>query len=324
MSSALIRVVIPTYNRAHLIREAIASVTSQTFGDFEIVVADDGSTDDTVAVVGAIADARIKLLKLPHGGVSRARNAAINVQGEHRFVAFLDSDDLWKPQHLERALAAFAAYPHAGLYFSSAEVTRSEDTAARRKRLGRAADLANSPDENGYSLFMDRSRLIAFLGDEFSPATPSVVVRKDATDRVDWFRPDLSSVEDTEFWLSIASGAKPFIFDHELHVIIRRFGDNLSGNPDVFSENSVSGLRSMVAFRKVKLSLCENKKHARLALSRALYLLGQNYAERFVLHDARRAYVSALRWHLSYRSAKGALASLLPSGIHRKIRSALR
>jgi len=88
-----ISVIIPTYNRSSLAREAVESVLAQTFADFEVLVIDDGSTDNTKQVIESIQDNRIKYSYKDNGGVSSARNMGIgNASGA--FIAFLDSDDL--------------------------------------------------------------------------------------------------------------------------------------------------------------------------------------------------------------------------------------
>jgi glycosyltransferase involved in cell wall biosynthesis len=97
----LVTVVIPTYNRALLILEAIASVQAQTYDHWELIVADDGSEDGTVSLVRSLSDNRIRILELPHSGnIAAVRNAGVKA-GSGAWIAFLDSDDLWLPKKLE-------------------------------------------------------------------------------------------------------------------------------------------------------------------------------------------------------------------------------
>ncbi len=103
----LVSIITPSWNVAPLIGETIASVQAQTFTDWELLIADDCSTDQTAAVVEshAASDPRIKLIRQPrNGGPALARQAAIE-QAQGRFIAFLDSDDLWLPAKLERQIA---------------------------------------------------------------------------------------------------------------------------------------------------------------------------------------------------------------------------
>jgi teichuronic acid biosynthesis glycosyltransferase TuaG len=102
-----VSVIMPAFNSAPYIEEAIRSVQAQTVGDWELVVADDGSTDETAEIVRRMNDNdnRVKLLCLGgRQGPARARNAAIEA-AKGRFIAFLDSDDVWKPEKLERQIA---------------------------------------------------------------------------------------------------------------------------------------------------------------------------------------------------------------------------
>lgn len=106
----LISVVIPLYNKEGQIGRALGSVLAQSFQDFEIVVIDDGSRDRGADVVAALSDPRIRLYRQANAGVSVARNRGVE-QARAEVVAFLDGDDAWYPDHLERLWALRAAYP---------------------------------------------------------------------------------------------------------------------------------------------------------------------------------------------------------------------
>ena len=93
-------VVIPLYNKELSISNTIQSVLNQTFQDFEIVVINDGSTDNSLQVVEQINDSRIRIINKPNGGVSSARNRGIK-EAKYDWIAFLDGDDLWIDNHLE-------------------------------------------------------------------------------------------------------------------------------------------------------------------------------------------------------------------------------
>ncbi|KRR24985.1 glycosyl transferase [Bradyrhizobium lablabi] len=116
----LVSIITPSWNVAALIGETIASVQAQTMTDWELLIADDCSTDQTAAVVEshAASDPRIRLIRQPrNGGPALARQAAID-QAQGRFVAFLDSDDLWLPAKLERQIA-FAQAKRAALSYTA-------------------------------------------------------------------------------------------------------------------------------------------------------------------------------------------------------------
>jgi len=111
----LISVVIPLYDGAGYIRRSIQSVLAQTYTDFELIVVDDGSTDDGPAVVRTFTDARVRLVRQENAGVSAARNRGIT-EAQGSCVAFLDADDEWEPQFLEAIMHLSAAYPSAGIW----------------------------------------------------------------------------------------------------------------------------------------------------------------------------------------------------------------
>ena len=121
LSLPRVSVVIPTYNRAPLVGQAIESVRAQRMGEFELIVVDDGSTDDTQAVLHALAAAepRLRIVRQENGGSGSARNAGV-AQARATFVALLDSDDLWEPGFLTSQLAVFEAHPETGLVLSDA------------------------------------------------------------------------------------------------------------------------------------------------------------------------------------------------------------
>lgn len=101
MAAPFFSVVIPVYNRAQALRRAIESVRAQSFQDFEIVVVDDGSQDDSAAVAESFGDARIRIIRQANQGGGAARNRGID-EARGAFVAFLDSDDVFLPHHLAR------------------------------------------------------------------------------------------------------------------------------------------------------------------------------------------------------------------------------
>jgi glycosyltransferase involved in cell wall biosynthesis len=101
-----VSIVIPTYNRAALLTEAVCTVQAQTCADWELIIVDDGSTDDTRARIAALADPRIQLIPAPHSGnLSRVRNLGA-ARATGFWIAFLDSDDLWVPEKLMLQLDA--------------------------------------------------------------------------------------------------------------------------------------------------------------------------------------------------------------------------
>ena len=102
----LVTVIIPTWNRSRLVAEAVASVVAQSYGNWELIVVDDGSTDNTVDRLESFAIRGLKIVRTAHiGHIGRLRNLGAHA-GQGTFLAFLDSDDLWCPAKLERQISA--------------------------------------------------------------------------------------------------------------------------------------------------------------------------------------------------------------------------
>lgn len=104
----LASIIIPIFNREQSVRAALDSVLAQTFRDFEVIVVDDGSTDDSLAVLKSYGE-RIRLICQPHAGAGAARNTGIRA-AQGRWIAFLDSDDVWRPEKLATQLNVLAQY----------------------------------------------------------------------------------------------------------------------------------------------------------------------------------------------------------------------
>ena len=122
-----ISVVIPLYNKEKYIKRALDSVRAQTFDDFEVIVINDGSTDNGPSIVEQYNDPRIKLINQENAGVSAARNRGIK-EAKADLIAFIDADDEWLPEFLETVIRLRDRYPEAGAYATAYEIQkRNED-----------------------------------------------------------------------------------------------------------------------------------------------------------------------------------------------------
>lgn len=145
--------IIPTFNRAHLIERAIESVLSQTVPPAQIIVVDDGSTDDTWQVCQRF-NQQIQFVRQRNGGAARARNAGIHL-AHHPWIAFLDSDDVWVPTHLERTRAAILETSGAAaFYFADMQMTAADGGGTLWESCGFAVSGAFSytPDATDWML----------------------------------------------------------------------------------------------------------------------------------------------------------------------------
>jgi glycosyltransferase involved in cell wall biosynthesis len=208
-------VVIPSCNRANLLDRALKSVRAQTFQDFEVIIADDGSTDNTPDLIERWRihfEDRLSTLWLDHGGAAMARNAGIAVS-RGRAVAFLDSDDEWLPQHLEVCHTALLANPEAGMIFTD-HIIQSD------ARIRTQAPLSGSLQELVRNIILRRVVI----------ATPSVVVRRDVFGKVGTFNKELNGTEDWECWSRIAV-EYPVAQVSSATVVIYQHPDNFSRDP---------------------------------------------------------------------------------------------
>ena len=201
-----VTVIIPCYNYGRFLREAVASATSQTLGDIEIIIIDDGSTDDTPAVIDSLDDRRIRTRRMPNFGVSAARNAGLDMaRGE--FIAFLDADDRWHPDKLERQVALMDSEPDVAFVFSD---------------LRRFSDENPSLDETQFALvheFDTLPRRPARGGDGFVIEGDPFVTLGPLSQLPAWIQTDLfraSRVRDLRF-------AEQLTLAEDLHYIMRAY-----------------------------------------------------------------------------------------------------
>ena len=174
---------------------AALSVLAQTEKDFECFIVDDGSTDDTGRVLGALPkDSRLKLLRMEkNGGQHACRNRAIKLS-QGRFVTFLDSDDLYLPGRLAAFRRAAEERPAAGFWFSNAYV----------HRFGRVQGTLFDPARS-----IPQGKVPGWyaVGDKFLPyVTTNVAIRREAFDKHGVFREDLRILEDTELYARMLGG----------------------------------------------------------------------------------------------------------------------
>jgi glycosyltransferase involved in cell wall biosynthesis len=268
--------VIPTYNRAALVCEAVRSVLEQTFECFEVVVVDDGSTDGTAEALQPIAD-RIRYVRQENAGVASARNRGI-AESRGEFVAFLDSDDRFEPRMLERAMETFNRHPQAGAVFT-AEV--EVDAQGRRGRI--ASKKTPGP-------FFTTVGMIS-RDTNVGSGRPGIV-RRQWIDRLGGFDESLGCAVDSDLWIRY-SFHMPMVLQPEPLVLRRWHPSNLIANlhqdaeewirilqkvahdhPDFVREHSriyrSAMAKSQMRYGRELLSTSETRGEARQALKRSL------------------------------------------------------
>ncbi|MCB1191277.1 MAG: glycosyltransferase [Leptospiraceae bacterium] len=206
----MVSVIIPTYNRADFVLEAIESVLSQTFINFELIVVDDGSTDTTIEQIQSKFSSRLNLISQSNRGVSAARNTGIqNSKGD--WIAFLDSDDYWLPKKLEVQVEYLQKNP-------SVLMCQTEEIWIRdRKRVN------PKKKHQKYSGYIFEQCLPLCI---VSPS--SVIIKRELLDRVGGFDTDLPACEDYDLWLRIAKDYPIYFLNEPLIVKRGGHGNQLS------------------------------------------------------------------------------------------------
>lgn len=195
-ATPLVSCIIACYNRPDYVREAIQSALDQTYPNLEIIVVDDGSTDDTPEVLASYGD-KIKVVRQANSGTAAARNAGIAVS-HGKYLAWLDSDDAWLPQ----------------------KIAVQVEVAERHAEIGVVFTLCQAMDENGnppppseplpVPQGVIREDILRMLVVESQVMTPSCLVRRETFDRAGWYDPEFSA-EDWELNLRLAREA-PFAY----------------------------------------------------------------------------------------------------------------
>ena len=186
MDYGLVSVVIPVYNAELYVKECIDSVLCQSYGNYEIIIVDDGSTDRSIEIISAYKNDKIKLHHQKNSGAASARNYAAQV-ATGKWLAFIDSDDVWFPEKLSRQLEKChqGNWSHTDSYFIGnvyPEHTRSTDFTEKLE---------------GY--------ILPFLAVENFIGTSSVIIKKEVFVEFGGFNPNLSALGDWGLWLRVAS-----------------------------------------------------------------------------------------------------------------------
>jgi len=301
----MVSVVIPTYNSAAFLRGAIQSVLSQTYSDFEVVVVDDGSTDNTESVVHSFGD-QVCYVKQQNKGAGAARNQGIK-RSRGEYVAFLDADDLWLPGKLGEQISLMDRDPELGLVYSDWAVVAEKGKAE-------PSYLRNQPAASGY--VFDELVQGGFI------LTSGTLVRRSCLDDVGYFDETLSIAQDYDLWLRICYRWKVALVNKPL-VIKRNRDGNLSSNL------TKTAVERIVLFEKALKKFSDMTPRSRRLVRRQLALnywdVGYHHFERLSLKEARKNFVSSLTYDWKNGRAFGYLAaSYFPAPIVRVARAAKR
>lgn len=332
-----VTVVVPTYNRAHFIEETVRSILAQSLPPFEVIIVDDGSTDDTADVCARFQEP-VRYLRRQNEGAAAARNAGIQAAAGD-WIAFCDSDDVWQRRKLERQMAALAV-TRAGWSFTGFGVIDPDGRPVRTQQSGFAqafevlAQNGISPPEH-FARWLDLKQINStseamtiYHGDAFGmlflgnvALTSTSVFSREVIDRAGLFDQTYWRAEDTEFFHRVSAHAEVAIVMEPL--VDYRVGHPsiMTGEPTPFIEYTLRSIRE-ASLRRPNLTAAERSAfeegrrqlRMRLAYARLASLDGRG---------ARKALSEA--WSedrvFSLRSAAIMIASFLPKtvlrGLHR-------
>lgn len=269
MGTPLVSVVIPTYNRASLVPRAIESVLAQTHSDFEIIVVDDASTDDTQATVQAYDDDRIMYLAHEtNRHVSAARNTGIaHASGE--YIAFLDDDDEWRPTKLKKQIDCMCATGEEVAMVYCWMDYRDGETIVRRYRPQLRGDI------------FERA-----IGGQPIGGCSTLLVRAEAIDRVGGFDESLPRGNDGDF---IRRVARIYQVDYVPEVLVHHYVNHEHGR---ITEETTEGVENAIRANEVKLE----KFSAELAEQPKLK--AEIYARLGLRHCQLGNYRTGIAYHL--------------------------
>lgn len=231
MSQPLVSVIIPTCNSAHYLPATLDAVFAQTWRDFEVLVVDDASTDDTEASLSPYRE-RIRLLRRDErGGPARARNQALR-EARGEFIAFVDADDLWLPSKLERQVAWLQEHPDDAVVFTDYSV------------FDEAGCLSESKKEECGGIPQGRIFHDLLFGRFVAMST--VMLRRSCLDKVGLFDEELTGAEDYNLYLRLAHDYS-FGFLDEVLLDKRWHEGNLSHNYGQMCGDEIINLRKIAA-----------------------------------------------------------------------------
>ncbi|WP_009632478.1 glycosyltransferase family 2 protein [Synechocystis sp. PCC 7509] len=243
-----VSVIIPAYNAMSYLPETVESVLQQTFTDFEVLIVNDGSSDNIVQWVDSLTDDRIQLISQSNQGVSTARNTAIG-QAKGEYIAFLDADDLWQRQKLEKQVQFLDNHPTVGLVATWMMLTDEHNNLLSEVKLN-------------FNQGNIRKEIIEI---SLIPCGSIPLVRRICFDKVGLFDPTLRFGEDWEMWARIAKDYD-FGLVKELLVYYRQHSKNSSKNSQEILPDFDRLIEKMFSSVPAELQPIKNKTYGRMNL----------------------------------------------------------
>ena len=304
-----ISAIIPTYNNAEYIEEAINSILAQSRPVDEIIVVDDGSSDNTEVLISAVKQKTDKLsyIKQHNQGPSAARNHGIeSAKGD--WIAFLDADDRWPKDKIALQMAALQREPSLQLIAGDMAETdqqsnvRVESVLAKHQLLEPFQSLAGRPLNNA---------LTALVNKNFIP-TGTVLVKRTALNQAGGFNPDIRFGEDLELWAKIACNHPITCLPVRL-MYRRQHGANATQNTGRMLEDLVKVMNSISHYGAAQLK--QQGTNPSSLVAAALTALGYWHFSQSNYRQARKVFTASLKEQISKRALLYAAACLLPNAL---------
>ena len=306
----LVSIILPTYNRAEFIQRAIDSVLAQTYSNWELIVWDDGSTDNTAEIISAYQDERIRYFYDENHGVSYARNRAIEVS-KGKLIAFLDSDDEWRAGKLEDQIKAMLAFPEIEVLFSDFQnintITqknyRTFDQYSNAMKLLDVKQLSND-------LFLVKAGLPESIATANIIATDTIMVRREVIKRVGLFTEELRNSEDFELWWRMGLAGVRFAYINRVYLTRYKPPNSLSNHCILTYKNHLKAL-------DICLKTAINRKRHDLVpyINRPIRNAWMNMIPLYGEIGDRKAMVNAFSQSIKYGLTLGAIRLLIQSFI---------
>ncbi|MBW4055885.1 MAG: glycosyltransferase family 2 protein [Proteobacteria bacterium] len=293
----MVSVIIPTFNRSHTILRSIGSVLSQSYQNFELIIVDDASTDDTEFVVSGIVDDRIKYIRHEtNKGGSAARNTGIS-HSKGKYVAFQDSDDEWFYNKLEMQMAVFESMPQILAVYSG-------------YLLEKDGELKYMPTEQ---LYAGSGQIFTKLLRGNCVSTQTLIVNNDILKKIGGFDERLPRLQDWELVLRLSKEVEFQFLDQPL-VKVYYTPDSITANP----------YKLIIATEYILNKYAQDFNNHSAIKANQLYMLGLKYFEFGPKNCAIKTFINSLTCEIQPRSVLAILCSLFGYSFFDRLRNILK
>jgi glycosyltransferase involved in cell wall biosynthesis len=290
----LVSVILPAHNAAAFLAQSVASVLSQSYADFELIIIDDASTDDTCTLLeGFAGHPKIKIIRCQCMSCGKARNIGLGL-AKGSFVAFIDADDVWLPGKLSRQVQVLLDDPAAGWNYANCYVADKDL---------RPVYLISRRGPMPQGIIYNK---LLTMHPEIRPS--GVLIRKEVIDECGFFDPEIQGVEDWEFFLRVARKFR-CVYIKEPLFKYRKHDNNVTKQAALMETGYGCALAKLLPLHKELEGVLLGNYHRVIGAS---WLLGGNQVR------GRRHYLKAVRYRpADLLSWAGLLVSILPPWIAR-------